>query len=220
MTWWRELGKYSGHYGSGFSPSSMTCAYCDARGAFTRLFEAPPRQVEADHTLHYEVYKCNQCANTTFIMWGHGASREIHAYRQLPAPSKWEPPQHWETQLASAYEQAVKAVDCKSWDAAATMARRAVQVITRSFLPKSTADLRAEIDELVKRQELPKSMGEWAHEVRLLGNVGAHPDAVVTGASEADARQVLTYVGYLILYLIDIPQEIAEHKKRQQTAPA
>lgn len=194
----------------------MTCAYCEARGAFTRVFEAPPRQLEAFHILHYEAFKCNQCANITFVIWGHSEHHRIHAYRQFPVPSTWKAPQHWPTQLASAYEQAAKAIDSKSWDAAATMARRAVQVITRSLLPKSTAALRDEIDELVNRQDLPRSMGEWAHEVRLLGNVGAHPDAAVFGASEEDARQVVAYVGYLILYLVDIPQEIAQQKKRQQ----
>ncbi len=191
----------------------MTCPYCEAQGSFTRAFEAPPRQLQAFHFLHYEAFKCNQCANITFVIWGHEENRRIHAFAQFPAPSKWEAPQHWPMQLASSYEQAVKAIESDSWDAAATMARRAVQVITRQLLPKSTAALSEEIHELVNRQDLPKSMGAWAHEIRLLGNIGAHPDAVVIGASEEEARQVVTYVHYLVLYLVDIPHEIAQRKK-------
>jgi hypothetical protein len=72
--------------------------------------------------------------------------------------------------------QAQKALDRESWDAAATMARRAVQATSRHLLGKKVGTLNDEIKVLVDKQIIPKAMGDWATHVRLLGADGAHPD--------------------------------------------
>jgi hypothetical protein len=80
----------------------------------------------------------------------------------------------------------------------------------------SKGKLVEEIKELVRQQKVPKTMGDWADEVRELGNIGAHPDESEKVVSPQDAKDVVRFARYFILYAIDIPHEIDEYKKSRQ----
>jgi hypothetical protein len=93
------------------------------------------------------------------------------------------------------------------------MSGRAVQATIRHILGRSKGRLVDEIKELVQRQLLPKTMADWAEEVRALRNIGAHPDETVESVSEEDARAIVRFAGYFIQYMIQIPHEINKYRK-------
>ncbi len=62
----------------------------------------------------------------------------------------------------------------ENWDAAALMARSALQISIRIQNAQGRT-LKDEIDDLAGKGVLPKIMVEWALEVRELGNDSAHP---------------------------------------------
>lgn len=107
-----------------------------------------------------------------------------------------------------------------SWDAAVTMAGRALQAATRK-LGATPSTLAKEIDELGTRGVLTGSMVEWAHEIRLLRNISAHPDLVELSVEEGDAKDVMEFLDYLLIYAFDLPHQITEYKARrsQKKAP-
>jgi hypothetical protein len=64
-------------------------------------------------------------------------------------------------------------------------------------------------------------MKDWAHEVRLLANESAHPDAPAADpAVPQDAKDVVNYLDFLLFYLYDLPQQIVAHRNRKTVPPA
>ena len=99
--------------------------------------------------------------------------------------------------------------------AAAAMAGRALQAATR-HLGAKPGKLNNEIDQLGENGILPKSMVEWTHEIRLLRNIGAHPDAVETAVEEDDAKDVVEFLDYFLVYTYDLPKQIEDYKERRK----
>ena len=62
--------------------------------------------------------------------------------------------------------------DCE--EAAATMYRRALDLGIKLAFPDVNGTLDKKIKKLAETHELPASIAVWAHEVRLIGNDGAH----------------------------------------------
>lgn len=103
------------------------------------------------------------------------ASYELHDYKVLPWPLHWEKhPEYWPEAVGRYWLQAKRSLADENWDAAAVMARSALQVTLRDH--KATgANLKQEIDDLACKGLLPANMKEWSDHVRELGNSSAHP---------------------------------------------
>ena len=76
------------------------------------------------------------------------------------------------------------------------------------------ANLRAEIDDLAKKVDLPTNMREWAHIViRDPGNESAHPAVGQAPATAQDAKDVIGYLDFLLEFVYDLPARIQEFRK-------
>jgi hypothetical protein len=95
------------------------------------------------------------------------------------------------------------------------MARSALQAALRDQGAKGK-NLATEITDLATRGILPPLMEEWSHELRALGNDAAHPDAQSTGATAADARDLVEFLDYLLEYLYNLPKAIADYRARRK----
>lgn len=94
-------------------------------------------------------------------------------------------------------------------DAAATMYRRALDTALKDAHPTVKGDLFKKIEALVEANVFPKSLGEWAHEVRIIGNDGAHD---IEGATSADVRAARDFVDAVLRYTYSLPGAIAERR--------
>jgi hypothetical protein len=88
------------------------------------------------------------------------------------------------TEVARCWRQAHTSLQQESWDAAAVMARSALQAALRGHGAKGR-DLKTEIANLASQGTLPPLMREWSDEVRELGNDATHPD------SSGDVRRIV-----------------------------
>jgi hypothetical protein len=90
------------------------------------------------------------------------------------------------------------------------MGRRTVEAIA---VDKGQAQgtLAERLQNLVGSSVLHPSLGDWAKEVRLLGNVGAHFDPA-TDVSEAEAAQLITFTRDLLRYLYELPAELRKRR--------
>ncbi|MBY5590844.1 DUF4145 domain-containing protein [Rhizobium leguminosarum] len=77
---------------------------------------------------------------------------------------------------------------------------------------KHTSSAPEHLPELVKQGVLPASLGDWANEIRIVGNDGAHDD----GVNRDDLKAARMFCDSFLRYLITLPKEI--ELRRQQPA--
>lgn len=112
--------------------------------------------------------------------------------------------------IADAFAEASLALAAGCPRAAAVMARRTLEVVVTEH-GESVGPLKTRIDLLVGKGALPTALGEWATEVRLAGNVGAHFDPLETVDPE-NAREVLAFLREMLRYLYEVPAQIARRR--------
>lgn len=213
MSWW-DIGEGAGYrtQGGDLDKHLVTCAFCGEDGRFS--FQH--RETIANKnkkTLHYDTLKCEQCGNLTMVFWGAG-SGGLHDLRQLPfskETKQW--PKHWPEDIGRYWLQAKRNIEQSNWDAAALMARSALQ-ITMRHLEAVGSNLKSEIDNLGARGLLPPPMVEWAHEVRIVGNDNAHPTPGSPGTSAADATAVVEFLSTLLHITLDLPHQISKRREK------
>ncbi len=213
-TWW-ELGDHSGYSGSELDVFRLTCAFCRAKGNFSLAHrETKQHADDKNKVLLFDTLKCGNCANFLMVFWSSGGS--LYDYRVVPSPvgDYEKAPDAWPAEVGRFWLQARRALKRGDNDAASVMARSALQATLRHQQAVG-ANLRAEIDGLAAKGLLPPVMKEWAHELRLLGNNSAHPDATSAPPTKKDVTDVIEFLEYLLQYLYILPTRIAQYRKRK-----
>ncbi|CAN7653224.1 DUF4145 domain-containing protein [Rhizobium sp. LjRoot254] len=218
MSWW-EIGEGSGHsaYNDELRLDLVDCGFCGESGRFA--FES--RIIKKNHkgkALRYDTLRCEECGNLTSVFWGTGSSG-LQRHYQVPwlkETTKW--PTHWPDDVGRFWLQARRSIEGSNWDAAALMARSAVQLVLR-HQQATGKSLFEEINDLGKKGVLPPVMVEWAHEVRVLGNDNAHPTPGAAGTAPKDAQAVVEFLGMLLRVTFDLPFQISEHRGSKTAKP-
>jgi len=217
-SWW-QLGEGSGQFGSEFAVYQITCAFCLERGNFKTVFHAEKKKPSGAKVLNFDTLECGNCKGYALVLWSaseHAGSRGIHDYHVLPWPLRLEKySEEWSEAVGRYWLQAQRNLADENWDAAALMARSALQVALREFKAEGKT-LKQEIDDLSSKGILPPLMKEWSNTVRELGNESAHPDPAAPATSPQDARDVVGFLDFLIEYLYNLPHRIAEYRKRRE----
>lgn len=91
-------------------------------------------------------------------------------------------------------------------DAAAMLYRRAIDIAIREKHPEIKGLLAPRINKLAEKGLLPPSMKEWADQIRLIGNDGAHEPEGVTMDELGPMRG---FTEAFLRYFITIPFEVA-----------
>lgn len=96
--------------------------------------------------------------------------------------------------------------------ASAVMSRRTLEAIT---IDKGETEgvLAKRIKNLIDKGILDRNLGEWATEIRLIGNSGAHFDPI-NDVEKEDANQIILFIEELIKYVYVMPTEIARRRKK------
>lgn len=113
--------------------------------------------------------------------------------------------------IADAFAEAVTALAAHCPRAAAVMARRTLEAIAGDK-GENSGVLADRLNALAKKGVLQPDLAEWAKEVRLVGNSGAHFD-LMQAVSEDDARQLLAFIRELLRYLYELPAELARRRR-------
>ncbi|WP_170246041.1 DUF4145 domain-containing protein [Methylobacterium gnaphalii] len=122
-----------------------------------------------------------------------------------PPPPEPRIPDHLPEDCERAFAQAERAFARKDTDAAGMMYRKSLEAAFKIVYPTAKGSLQARINALVKSHELPTAIGEWAHEVRAIGNDAAHE---VDTLSEQDMIAARGFVDAVLRYAISLPKEI------------
>jgi hypothetical protein len=218
-SWWK-LGEGSGYDGATLSMDNIECPFCNERGNFENAFHAEKKKPNSGKKLNFDTLKCGNCAGYVQVLWSaseYAGSHCLHDFRVLPRPLRVpDPPRHWPAEVGRCWQQAHRSLTTESWDAAAVMARGALQAALRDQGAKGS-NLKTEIQGLADKGILPPLMRQWSDEVRLLAAESAHPDGDDHGAAPTDANDVVEFLDYLLTYLFNLPKAISDYRRRRST---
>jgi hypothetical protein len=209
-SWW-DLGESSGWQGNELALYRITCAFCQVSGKFALHYHTE-RANSAGKKLNYDIFKCENCGNFQMVFWSGGSG--LHDSRMVPWPIKIDKyPDAWPERIGNLWLQARRSQQSESWDAAAVMARSALQAALRHAQAEGKT-LFQEIDNLGGKGLLPPTMVQWAHAIRLFGNDSAHPAPEHAPATQADVSEAMRFIGFLFEYLFELPARIAKFRPK------
>ena len=126
----------------------------------------------------------------------------------------WRLPEHWPDDIGRYWLQARRNIEDRNWEAAALMARSALQAALKNKNASGNS-LKQEIDDLAAKGILAPVMKECAHQIRLLGNESAHPE-IARVIDSQDARDIVEFLTYLLQYLYTFPHRVQQYQDRRQ----
>jgi Domain of unknown function (DUF4145) len=194
--------------------------FCGENGKFIKIHHVDKKGGSRKKTLNYEVEQCVNCGNYTMVFWSGSNFSNFHDFRTMPWPTETTKfPEHWPKDVGQYWMEAQRSLEGKNWNAAAVMARSAVQLALR-YHKAAGSNLKQEIDDLAKKGLLPPVMKEWSHELRELANDSAHPTPGSSAGTEPnDARDVVGFLSTLLTMLYDLPHQIDQYRARKDAPP-
>lgn len=157
---------------------------------------------------HATIFRAELAAAGTNAAAQPGHGRPIGHW---PIPGVSPPHPTYPAPVAADWREAHIAIGVGLLKSVAAMSRRAVQgiCIDKQASPKKV--LRDQIDELGTSQALHRNLVQWAHQIRLFGNVGAHPgDDGLEDITEDEARQVVAFLDELLRYVYELPDRLSK----------
>jgi hypothetical protein len=215
-SWW-DFGESSGQKGTQLDIGLIKCAFCSVEGQMKRIDSFIRKSESSNKVLNYETIKCENCGNFMFVFWSAStAGWSLYNYSTLPYPlGEIEAPEHWHKDVKRFWLQAHKSLKAENWDAAAIMARSALQIVMREQ-GANGRNLYAEINDLHSKGILPPIMKDFADEVRALGNDSAHP-AIGMQVTRKDSEDIVEFLDILLDYIYNLPKKINDYRARKNT---
>jgi len=212
-SWW-DLGEWSGYDGEKLALFRITCPFCMEKGNFSSAYHAEKKQPNGNKVLNFDTLKCGNCASYVQVFWS--ASGRMHAYHAMPWSLRIEKyPDYWPEAVGRYWLQARRSIADRNWDAAAVMARSALQVALREHSAQGK-NLKEEIDDLSSKGVFPPTMKDWAYTVRELGNDSAHPNPNQSQTDPRDAKDIVEFLDYFLEYLYTLPKRIKDYRERSK----
>jgi hypothetical protein len=114
------------------------------------------------------------------------------------------------------YEEGLRCMAAGAPRAAASMFRRALQDSLIQLGADQKADLMDQIKEVPK---LTEDIKDWAHNIRIFGNWGAHPQQdLLKGVDEKKAREVRDFIDEFFNYVYVMPGKVVSARKSYEKA--
>jgi hypothetical protein len=91
----------------------------------------------------------------------------------------------------------------------------------RRALQGSLVELGAKEGELIQQinslTDLPKDLKDWAHQIRIFGNWGAHPDKdKLKEVSVEEVNETYDFISKFLLYTFIMPRKVEESRKKRE----
>lgn len=184
----------------------MECPHCDV----TSLLFPAAEWVEDNH-LRATIYMCPSCRLPVFVDWDSSSGIAVYPTSKPPEIDKTIRPT-----VALDYKEALVCFTVKAPRATVAMCRRALQVSVIELGAKKDAKLIEQIDDLYGQGKITKDLKDWAHQIRLTGNLGAHPDKDgLKDVTMKDAAEILSFLDAYFKYVYILPAQVKKHKERK-----
>ena len=118
-------------------------------------------------------------------------------------------------EIATDFKEALRCLHVGSYRATVTMCRRAIQSSSKDLgaVGKNLVD---QIDYLANKGKITEPLKEMAHEIRSVGNVGAHPDDdPLKDVNEQDASEIVEFMSEYFNHVYVMPEKLKAMKERR-----
>ncbi|MEK7612932.1 MAG: DUF4145 domain-containing protein [Patescibacteria group bacterium] len=206
-----------------------TCPHCDTRAHLKLLFQESQIMDNRD-VVYYATFRCVPCEklivktyrfkqnqydsneNLSAVGW-----QEKFPGEEVVYANKFEGPVPPE--VLEDFKEGVICLYNKCSKAAVSMFRRALQssLLERGANPKE--DL---VDQIKNATYLTQDIKDWAHNIRIFGNWGAHPqDDLLKDADEKTAKETQSFLEEFFNYVYVMPSRVANaRQKNMPPAPS
>ncbi len=120
-------------------------------------------------------------------------------------------------EIASAFTEATKTLYADCPRAAVVMARRTLEAVTVDK-GETQGSLFDRLKKLAAKSVLSPDLADWAQEVRLIGNTGAHYDPL-NQATLGEASELVGFLRELLRYLYELPAELKRRRTSRLSSP-
>jgi hypothetical protein len=145
-----------------------------------------------------------------------GGAITYRGFHWWPLP-QMSPSRDTPKDISECFSEAASALYANCPRAAAVMARRTLEAVCADK-KETQGTLAQRLESLRASGVLLPTLADWAKEVRLIGNAGAHFDPIQTVTIE-DAGQLAAFVTELLKYLYELPGELARRRGGKTPAP-
>jgi len=165
--------------------------------------------------------KCESCKGFVLVLGnrlgGNQACQSITVY-PLGKPNETVDPAV-PASVSEDFKEALRCHFIKSYRATVVMCRRAIQQSAIEL--KATGNkLINQIDDLYKNGKITESLKDFAHEVRLTGNDGAHPDKDgLADVNETDSNEIIEFTREYLHHVYVMPAKLAARKLTTAPSP-
>ena len=117
--------------------------------------------------------------------------------------------------IANDFSEALRCFHVKSYKATVTMCRRSIQASAKD-LNASGKRLIEQIGDLADKGKITEPLKEMAHQIRKIGNDGAHPDDdLLKDVDEQDAAEIVEFVREYFNHIYVMPQTLKSMIERK-----
>lgn len=204
-----------------------TCPHCDARAHIKLLFSESHIAKNRD-IIYYATFRCVPCSKLILKTYRF-RQNEYDRNENLEAVGWQDKFPGEEIVYASKFEGAVpldvledfrEGVIClgnKCPRASVAMFRRSLQSALLERGSKAEEDL---IDQIKNAHFLTQDIKDWAHNIRIFGNWGAHPqDDNLKGVDEKLAEETQSFIEEFFNYVYVMPTRVANARQKSVPAP-
>jgi hypothetical protein len=180
--------------------TTIACTTCNAR---TQLLVDARHDVvpeEDGPKRFYELGHCAACSNPGIVQndqGNYGIWEEAQVFPVMSRGLEGPLPKLVEV----SYREAVKCSSAEAWLATVVMVRRTLEAIGKEFKPEAKR-LFDGLKAMKEKGIISDELLEWGHQLRFLGNIGAHPtEEEVSPEDGRDAMEFLEAIAETIYHL-------------------
>jgi hypothetical protein len=199
------------------------CPHCSI--PTLHIFGAVPLIKAADGQRPAEsnvLVQCQNCQGVTYVVASRNPVANSYEYKESFPLENAEasvdgtiPPG-----VRDDFVEALKCKSVRSYKATVTMCRRALQASCHQF-GAAGDKLISQIDDLAKKGKITEALRGMAHDIRKLGNDGAHPDEDGLGdVIKEDAEDIVEFTRQYFENVYVMPAKSEAYRKRREEAIA
>lgn len=175
---------------------------------FYVMFRCKPCRKLMLKTFYFEQNRYNDQENLSIKGWNE--MFPVSLDDQLGKEEKEYVP----TDIRTDYEEALKCLSINAYRASCAMFRRALQASLLQLGADPKLDLIKQIEALAV---LPSDVKDWAHQIRIFGNWGAHPDRDnLKDVGSNDVSEAHDFLSKFLLYMFIMPAKVKLSRERRE----
>ena len=204
-------------------PIKFKCAYCknELIGALTCIYPVPeggkiPSFTPGKKIRYQGLIDCLNCGNKTFIDFYYTSQAPIDKQRLpinavvdinviFPEIQKPKVPEFVPEKISDTYVKAQRCYMAEVPEGAMMFVRKTIELTCKRFEAEGR-NLKEQIDSLYKNGLIIKSIRDWFHAIRVMGNEAVHGEEPV---SMEDVKEAIEFLYFFLTIIFEIPERIS-----------